>query len=53
MQMKHIRHSFLKQEFRIPEENVNLTLVVLLYTLAVELQASSSANQACQTLTMG
>jgi len=53
MQIKAIRHSFLKQGFRIPEENANLTSVFLLYTLAVKLQASRLANQACQILTLG
>lgn len=52
-QTKSIRHSFLKQGFPIPEENANLTGVVFLYTLAVKLQASRLANQACQILTMG
>lgn len=53
LQTKPIRHNFLKQEFPIPEENTNLTGVVFLYTLAVKLQASRLANQACQILTMG
>lgn len=39
--------------FPILEENANLTGVVFLYTLAVKLQASRLANQACQILTMG
>lgn len=53
MRTKSIRHSFLKQGFAIPEKNANLTGVVFLYTLAVKLQASRLANQACQILTMG
>lgn len=53
MQTKPIRHRFLKWRFPIPEENPNLTGVVFLYTLAVKLQASRLANQACQILTMG
>lgn len=53
MQTKPIRHRFLTRGFPIPEENPNLTGVVFLYTLAVKLQASRLANQACQILTMG
>lgn len=53
VQTKPIRHRFLERGFPIPEENTNLTGVVFLYTLAVKLQASRLANQACQILAMG
>lgn len=35
--MKPIRHSFLKEEFHIRDENANLISVIFLYTLAVKL----------------